>query len=100
MRDALTALLHVAAICQTLFVILWATLPWWREWIGRALMVKSLSLMVYLDWALAYHYWPHMPAVRVIGAVLFGFITLGIVSQLAALIYEMWRGSRHPAPQP
>lgn len=91
MTTATTVLLYVSAAAQTLFVLLWGTRPWWREWIGRALMLKAFSLAVYLDWAVAVRYWPRMPHLELIGVCLFGFITVGIVTQLAALGHEMWR---------
>lgn len=87
-------LVHLAAIGQTLFVLLWATLPWWRMWVGRALMVKSFALMLYLDWALVVYHWgpfEHQPTIAI---WLFGLITVGIWSQVGAIFHEMWRGRR------
>lgn len=83
-----------AAIGQTLFVALWATLPWWRTVVGRALMVKSFALMVVLDWALVtYHLGPfaHQESISV---VLFGLVVVGIWSQVAAIGHEMWLARR------
>ena len=99
MRETMTVLLHISAIGQTAFVILWATRPWYREWIGRALMVKSFSLMLFLDRALVLSYLEPRPSRAPLWTtILFGFVTLGIVTQLAALVYEMWRG-RRPLPR-
>lgn len=87
-------LVHIAALGQTLFVILWATMPWYRHAVGRALMVKSFALMAYLDWAvLVLHFGP-LPHHDTIALLLFGFITLGIWSQLLVIggirALELW----------
>jgi hypothetical protein len=97
MADYLTWIirfLHVMAVGQTLFVLSWATLPWWRTVIGRALMVKSFGWMLYLDWSvIVYHtgYFAHRYA---IGFWLLGLVTVGIWSQTFALWGEMWRGHK------
>lgn len=88
-------LVYAAAVGQTLFVILWGTLPWYRTRVGRALMVKSVSLMVYLDWAvLVINGWVPIAHRENIAVVLFGLITVGIWTQLTALTFEIWRGRR------
>lgn len=85
--------LHVSAPAQTLFVVLWAVLPWWREWIGRALMIKSFALMLFLNFALLVHYAGPAWWQPYLSAALFGLVTVGIVSQVVALPYEMVRAS-------
>lgn len=93
LHDWSLRLLYAAAIGQTLFVVLWATRPWYRLWIGRALMVKSATLMIYLDWAvLVVNGWSANRALMAV--VLFGLITVGIWTQLAALSYEMSRARK------
>lgn len=90
--------IHVAAVGQVLFVALWFTRPWYRTWIGRALMIKSFSLGLYLVWAVwVIHTSPQIarpsgpPTSReYIAFALFGLITVGIWTQLGALSYEMW----------
>lgn len=95
--DWTVRLVHVSAVGQTLFVLLWWSLPWYRTVVGRALMVKSFTLMLYLDWAVAvYHFGPfdHQEA---IGVALFGLIAFGIWSQVVAIAREMWRARRRAA---
>lgn len=46
-RAAFVAIL-VAAIFQTCFVGLYLTRPWWQHFVGRALALKSTSLLVVL----------------------------------------------------
>lgn len=83
-----------AAVGQTLFVVLWATLPWWRTIIGRALMIKSASLMVILIWSLVnYHLGPFVHQ-QGIGLGLFGLVALGIWLQLWAIGREVVAGRR------
>jgi hypothetical protein len=89
-----TWMLWIAAVGQTAFVGLWFSLPWWRIWIGRALMVKSLALGVYLDFALVLHYVTPFPGLLLLSMILFGFITVGIWSQLVALVLEVSRARR------
>ena len=43
-----------AAIPQTMFVITWGLLPWWKDFVGRALFFKSASFAILLDAAAAY----------------------------------------------
>lgn len=82
-------ILNASAVGQTLFVVLWATLPWYRYRVGRALMVKSLGLMVYLDWTfIVYHFGPFAHQV-VIGTWLFALVAFGIWSQVGAIVLEM-----------
>jgi hypothetical protein len=82
----------VAAVGQTLFVVLWFLLPWWRTWVGRALMAKSFSLAIILDWALVnYHFGPFLHQ-QAIGLALFGLVALSIWLQLGAISREVWRG--------
>jgi hypothetical protein len=92
-------LVHAAAVGQTAFVVLWAMLPFYRTWVGRALMVKSFSLMLYLDWAVAvYHHWLPLGHQQVIAVVLFAFIAVGIWSQMGAIVFEMRRGRTRLQP--
>lgn len=92
--DVTVWLLWAAAAGQTAFIVTWATLPWHTHWVGRALMVKSVSLAVYLDFALIVHYLRPFPSLVLLGVILFGFITVGIWTQLAAILYEIRRRRR------
>lgn len=87
-------LLHISAVGQTLFVLIWMTLPWFKSWVGRALMVKSLALMALLDEALLFYYLPPVPHEALLGVLIFALVCLGIWSQVAAIGFEMWRGLR------
>jgi hypothetical protein len=52
LRIWVRVMLLVAAICVTLFPALYATLsPWYRSKIGIALMMKSLSTALLIDYA-------------------------------------------------
>lgn len=89
-EDLIDVLVHVSAVAQTVFVVLWLTLPWWREWVGRALMVKSVALALFLDFSLINHYAGEYAWRPYLTAGLFALVTAGIVSQVIALPYEMW----------
>lgn len=77
----------LGAIGQTLFVAVWATLPWWQEWIGRALMIKSIALLLLFDNALLILIRPQLHSIWV-DRVVYTLILIGIWSQVAALINE------------
>lgn len=87
-------LLHVCAVGQTLFVLLWATLRWWQRWVGRALMVKSVALALFLDTALVNYYLPPYPHEQLVGTLEFALVAAGICSQLLVLAFELVRARR------
>lgn len=87
-------MLYAAAVGQTLFVGLWFSLPWYTHWVGRALMVKSVALATYLDFAVVLYHVSPFAALPTLSAILFGFITVGIWSQLVVIAYERWRTRR------
>lgn len=80
----------LAAIGQTVFIGLWARLPWWREVIGVAMFVKSLSLMLLLDTAVLYLYLPRLLNVGVTHLLQL-MLLIGIWGQVGGLVYERAR---------
>lgn len=87
-------LVHASALGQTLFVLMWALLPWWRSVVGRALMTKSLMLALYLNWTLVVYHWGPFTHQQLIAFWLFVGITVGIWSQGVAIGHEIWVGRR------
>lgn len=86
----------VAAIGQAAFVVLWASMPWWRTWIGRALMTKSVFLCLILWFWISGLYFPdfdHRDAIR--RTLIFG-VTAGILFQTVALYAEIHLSKRRP----
>lgn len=95
MNDSSTTavvLVLLAAIGQTMFVALWIFQGWWRTWIGRALMVKSVAWMVYIDAAII-SAWATFS--QRLWEALFAGIVLGIYSQLVAMGWEVFRARRN-----
>lgn len=91
-------LLHIAAAGQTLFMLMWMTLPWWRAWVGRALMVKSVAMGLFLVSAVVHHHVDTYAWEPVVVLLLFAGVTLGIWSQVLAIGLEIRaarRGSRN-----
>ena len=91
-------LTHFMFIGQTLFLATWAVMPWWKEWIGRSLMVKSFALWLLIAfglfqfwWMMAYGNWPFNGWISLATHVL---ITVGIWSQVFAIAYEKRVGYR------
>lgn len=85
----IVVLVWIAGVAQTAFVCLWVSLPWWRSVIGRALMVKSCALAIYLDVALVNYYLPPYAGEVWVMVGLFGAVAVGILTQLYALIREV-----------
>lgn len=77
-----------AAIGQTAFVILWATKPWWRTLIGRALMTKGLALALVLWFWIVGYYFPGHPYRDEIRDGLLAAVAVGIWAQVLAFIVE------------
>lgn len=94
-------LIHVMFVGQTLFLGLWGSLHWWKEWVGRSLMVKSFSLWLLIAVSLVNFYlvivfdrpWAHWEWVMVLSHFL---VVVGIWSQVGAIGYEMLRAKRGP----
>lgn len=98
LEQASVVLVHLMVVGQLLFVALWASFPWWKEWVGRALMIKSFSLLVLLVGSLALFWgfmitdaeWSWAEEFRL---GMNAFVTLGIWTQLVAFLVE-WRTAR------
>lgn len=88
------AVVHACLLGQTVFLIMWAVLPWWKEWVGRALMIKSAALWILFSVNLALFWWSiifdhfadHELAISFSTHVL---VLVGIWSQVVALGHEM-----------
>lgn len=80
-----TVTIITAAIGQTLFVALYLTWPWWKEFLGRALFTKAVSLGALLDVAVIGRLtdWPKEDFTFV---TLYGLVALGIWIQLIAFL--------------
>jgi hypothetical protein len=79
------ALVHYMAAAENAFVGFYNRRPWWRAWVGRALMTKSVGLMLLLDLAVVgYHV--HYTYPQWVGLLVYGVIALGITGQLVVLL--------------
>lgn len=84
----LTFLMWSAAIGQTLFVVLWATKPWYKTLIGRALMTKALALALVLwFWTVGLYYPVHAYRAE-LRDVLLAAVAVGIWAQVLAFVVE------------
>jgi len=86
-------LLWIGAVAQTAFVALWATMPWFRTPVTRALMIKSAALAAMFDLMVLGRFWPNYPGRPVVVTVAFTLVVVGVVSQLATVA---WSRFRHP----
>ena len=89
-------MLWVAAVGQSAFVVMWASFPWWRQWIGRALMTKSVSLCALLWLIILGAYHPDHWGRATMRDLLFGLMCVGVWFQVWALWHEA-RQQRNPA---
>jgi hypothetical protein len=87
---ALVAII-VATFAQTLFILIYASRPWWRVRVGRALMLKSASLCIVLWLTLVgtFFVYAHQEQVSALSLCV---IAVAIVYQLVALLLS----PRHP----
>lgn len=79
----------IAALGQTCFILLYATFPWWRSFLGRVLFVKSLTIGLLLLVAEVGRFlnWPYEGwAIVVAGAA----VAVGIWGQVVAFICVEW----------
>ncbi len=101
--DTLAVLLIIAAApAATLFPFAYAWIArgvWWREPIGRALMVSSTGLALLIDISLAYQAFGDNYALRdVVRLTVFAWIALGAWLKLGALLYEHAKGRTPASP--
>lgn len=80
--------IDIAAILQTVFVALYATRPWWRHFVGRALFLKSLAFMVVLDLSVVGRYWTY-PYQLQVAAIVLCLVAAAIAYQTGALIMQI-----------
>ena len=79
----------VAATFQTLFVMTYATRPWWTHYVGRAMFFKSLALMVVLWVSFSNNIvapYEHQLLVMVIGL---WFVAITVIGQCIALFLQV-----------
>lgn len=79
--------LWIAAVAQTLFVVFYMTVRWWRHFVGRALFSKSFALMLLLQLSLVNHYYDYAWELQV-SALLTCLVAVAIVFQLGALLWQ------------
>ena len=78
--------LPAIVIGQGIFVAMWGAMPWWRQWIGRALMLKSTALLISFGaiwWA------RHGTLPDIAWDVLEWLILVGVWAQVVALVREV-----------
>lgn len=80
----LKGFLIVAAICTTLFPLVWAFSPWWSTAVGRLVMLQSVAFALAIDATLYFQVveidMDHILTIFWVQAVIFGLIALASVS--------------------
>lgn len=84
-----TATIVTAAVGQTLFLLLYATFPWYRTFLGRALFLNAFTLAILIDTATINHLWGWDWGYRDLRTVLvYGLTVSGIWAQLIAFVRQ------------
>lgn len=82
--------LITAAVCTTLFPLLWAFSPWYRTLVGRLLMLQSIALALAIDVTTYYQFVEIKPDdimfIFWLNAVVFGLIALASVLLTVTMI--------------
>lgn len=87
----------VGAVAQTAFVILYGMAPWWRDFVGRALFIKSLTLAVLIDTAVVDSFLPKGIGLTYF-VVLYWLVVMGICWQFVALVRQRWESHHEIEP--
>lgn len=79
--------ISMAAVGQTLFVLLYMTFPWYKTFLGRALFIKAATFMMLVDVAVLGRIfdWDHEDIWIV---VLYGTTAFGVWAQLVAFLCQ------------
>lgn len=80
--------LVIAAICTTAFPVLYAFSPWYNSWLGRTLMLQTLSFAVTIDLTVIFLFWPPENVMVRIWINLAAFTLIAFSS--AALTFVLW----------
>lgn len=87
-----TAAITAAAVGQTLFVILYMAFPWWKNFLGRVLFGKALSLLVITD-VVALSRWFEFWRNDYLFTALYLILALGVWAELIAF-WQVQRKSK------
>lgn len=80
-------LVALAAPPATLFPFVYATRPWYRSLLGRALMTKAIGIALLIDISLLYNWLGDDYALRdVVRLTVYSLITCGVWFQFIALV--------------
>lgn len=100
--------LTYAAFPVTAFPLLYLVFsPWYKSQLGRAVLIKSLSIAFAIDFSVVYRYWAFTSNIHTLLTIWFFmviFIGIGATYQLAVLIYtnffRAWKVSKKNVKQP
>lgn len=90
-EEIVLRLVEVAALAQTVFLLIFIWMPWYRTWVGRGVFAESLALALLLDLSLVGHWWGPYPYQKQIGLAVVGLVAFAACLRLFALLHEFWR---------
>lgn len=80
--------LWIAAVCTTAFPLLYLFSPWYGSYVGRGVMVQSVSFALAMDITLLFQYWlPELYIRFWINALVLSFIA-GATAYLTAVLWR------------
>lgn len=87
-----TVTLATAALGQTVFVLLFVNIPWWKTFLGRAIFSNALMLTVVMDFFIIGRVldFSRNDAVYL---TLYFFLSLGVWAQVVAFLRVMVSGN-------
>lgn len=94
-----TVALGVVSLGQTLFVILYATFPWYKTFLGRALFYKAVTLAVLTDVFIVSRL-VEIPHADIVFVALYLFLGYGVWWQFLAFLKVRREGRQHPGLNP
>lgn len=100
--------LTIAAFPVTAFPLLYLIFsPWYKSQLGRAVLIKSLSIACAIDYSVVYRYWAftdNLVTLLTIWFFMVVFIGIGATYQFIVLLYtnffRNWKASKKNVEQP
>lgn len=94
-----THAITAAAVGQTVFVLLYLLWPWYRNFLGRSLFFKSLTLMLVLDFGTVFRF-IHWEYEDLVFTALYTIHAVGVWVQVVAFLRVKYREEPPPKVWP
>ena len=95
LRTWIQICLIIAAVCTTVFPLLFACSPWYKSSLGRAIMLRSVAFALIIDLTAVFQFWQtdNIMLLFWVNAVSFSLVTIASI----ILTWQLWeRNYRNP----